>query len=832
MRVIIQYLCIKFCVFLLMFPVFFAHAQGRISGTVRQPSGVGLGGVKIYTSKGRLLATTDGKGFYQTNTLPSASHKLIFFSFEYKSAEKVVNISDSDVTLNLSLSFLGAELPEVVVLRQREKLFALEQLKAVEGTAIYAGKKTEVIFPDALLGNKATNNARQIYAQIAGLNIYENDDAGLQLNIGGRGLDPNRSANFNTRQNGYDISADVLGYPESYYTPPPDALESVQVIRGAASLQYGTQFGGLVNFKFKMPPKDKKISFLSRQSLGSFGLFNSFNSLSGTLGRVGYYTYFNYKKGDGFRPNSHFKAVNLYAHLAYALATHTTLVLEGTHLKYLAKQAGGLTDQKFLEDPTFSNRTRNWFAVDWNLWAVKFSHHFTKKTRLSVRLFGLAAQRKALGFRGTPLSVNPVTAADEPKFGVYPARDLIVGTFQNWGSEIRFLSEYNIGGRAQIFLVGAKYYDAHNGGRQGPGTNGFDANFNFANDAFPTYANQSSFIFPNRNLAVFGEHIFSLSERFSLTPGIRFEYIKTESEGSYQQVLRDGAGNPLPGGIRQIADQRRKPRTFVLTGLGASYKPSRYFECYANASQNYRSVTFSDLHTVNPSFLVDENITDEKGGTTDAGIRGRWKEQIAYDLSGFALFYQKRIGVILESKGPHKGDRLRTNVGDAFIYGLETMLNWDLSNTFSEAMGETLLQCYLNLALTSSRYTKSIENGVEGKRVEFIPGINLKTGVKFGYKNFLSSLQYTHLSAQYTDASNAEIADNAFSPQAGIVGPIPAYSVLDLSFSYRYKRWKIETGINNLLNEKYFTRRATGYPGPGIIPSASRNAYLTLQFEW
>ena len=28
---------------------------------------------------------------------------------------------------------------------------------------------------------------------------------GLQLNIGGRGLDPNRTSNFNTRQNGYDI---------------------------------------------------------------------------------------------------------------------------------------------------------------------------------------------------------------------------------------------------------------------------------------------------------------------------------------------------------------------------------------------------------------------------------------------------------------------------------------------------------------------------------------------------------------------------------------------------------------------------------------------------
>ena len=94
----------------------------------------------------------------------------------------------------------------------------------VDGMKITAGKKSEVINVDELTVNKATNNTRQVYAKVAGLNIFENDGAGLQLSIGGRGLDPNRTSNFNVRQNGYDISADALGYPESYYTPPTEAL--------------------------------------------------------------------------------------------------------------------------------------------------------------------------------------------------------------------------------------------------------------------------------------------------------------------------------------------------------------------------------------------------------------------------------------------------------------------------------------------------------------------------------------------------------------------------------------------------------------------------------
>ena len=267
----------------------------------------------------------------------------------------------------------------------------------MEGTAIYAGKKTEVVLLDQLVGNMAVNNARQVYSQVIGLNIYESNDGGLQLSIGGRGLDPNRTANFNTRQNGYDISADVLGYPESYYTPPAEGLEEIEVIRGAASLQYGTQFGGLINFRMKQPVSNKKISLVSRQTLGSFGLFTSFNSLSGTIGKFSYYNYFNYKQGNGFRPNSQFDSKNYYGNFRYAFSDETSIAFDFTYLNYLAQQPGGLTDGQFIADPIFSNRERNWFEVDWKLYSIRLDHKFTTKIDFSLNVFGLDASRNALG---------------------------------------------------------------------------------------------------------------------------------------------------------------------------------------------------------------------------------------------------------------------------------------------------------------------------------------------------------------------------------------------------------------------------------------------------
>ncbi|HEY9117951.1 MAG TPA: TonB-dependent receptor, partial [Roseivirga sp.] len=111
-----------------------------------------------------------------------------------------------------------------------------------------------------------------------------------------------------------------------------------------------------------------------------------------------------------------------------------------------------------------------------------------------------------------------------------------------------------------------------------------------------------------------------------------------------------------------------------------------------------------------------------------------------------------------------------------------------------------------------------------------IPAVNLKTGLRLGYRNLMMNWQFTYLSEQFTDAENSLVPE-AGDARNGLIGQIPAYSIMDLSFSYKLSRWKVETGVNNLLNEVYFTRRATGYPGPGIIPSDPRSYYFTLELK-
>ncbi|MTI21063.1 TonB-dependent receptor [Fulvivirga sp. RKSG066] len=806
---------------------FSASAQFTLTGTVKDASvNKPIAEAEVFNKETNYLQRTNQKGEYTFKDLEEGTYTLVVFVAGYNPAQQQITIT-GDSELNFALEPYSIELSEVVINQKREEAFSLNRLNPVEGTAIYAGKKSEVVLLDQTVGNLAANNARQIYSQVVGLNIYENGDAGLQLNIGGRGLDPNRTANFNTRQNGYDISADVLGYPESYYTPPAEALSEIQVIRGAASLQYGTQFGGLINFKLRRPNPVKKLEWVSRQTYGSYNLFTSFNSLSGTVGKFSYYTYFNYKQGDGFRPNSEFDSKNFFASLNYALSDKTDITLETTYLKYLAQQAGGLTDSLFNADPTISTRERNWFEVDWRLIALKLKHKFSSKTDFSLNLFGLDAERNSVGFRGNPKSPqdNPVDSEYDPND---ITRDLIKGKFQNWGAEARLLNRYVVKGKDAVFLIGAKYYQSQNTSRQGPSSNGFEPDFEFANDQHPSYPNQSDFEFPNLNLSLFGENILFINEKLSITPGFRIEHIKTESIGEYTEVRYDLAGNEIFR--KDTTDNRVFDRNLLLLGLGASYNYSNNLEVYGNISQNYRSVTFSDIRVVSPTFSIDPTITDEEGFTADLGVRGKWNKLISYDISTYALKYNDRIGTVLVSTGPDKGSRIRKNIGDALIYGVEAFIDWNLINTLRLDNYRYRLSPFVNIALTDSEYIKSDENNVEGKKVEFIPRVNLKTGVKFGYKNLLGNLQYIYLSKQYNDAENNEIPE-AGDSREGVIGPIPSYGVLDLSMSYKFRKFKLEAGINNLLDEKYFTRRATGYPGPGIIPAEPRTYYATLEFR-
>ncbi len=787
--------------FLFFFIPVVVQAQHKLTGIV-QLNGAVVKDAHISIKETMKATATNDEGAFSLDSLEDGRYELLITKQGLQTLSKSIRINGKDINVTVKLDPNENQLTEVTIMDHSEQ--AAGKLNQVEGTSIYAGKKTEVINIGNINANLATNNARQVYGRVVGLNIWEYDGGGLQLGIGGRGLNPSRVSNFNTRQNGYDISADALGYPESYYSPSTEAVDRIEIIRGAASLQYGTQFGGLINFKMKKGPLDKPFELVSRQTVGSFGFVNSFNSIGGTKGKFNYYAFVQYKRADSWRPNSHFDQQAAYAHLDYAATKKLKVSFEYTYMYYLAQQPGGLTDADFNNDASISVRDRNWFKVHWNLASLSLDYQLGEHTKLNWRNYNLRAGRDALGI---------LSYINRPDPG--GPRDLLSDTYENYGSELRVLHQYKfLSKMSHTWLTGVRVYKGLTLRSQGDADAGKGADFNFLGYE----PNKSDYSFPGLNTAVFTENIFAISSRWTVTPGARFEYISTKADGYYYKVMKF-----VPN--VKMNEQKENNRSFVLFGIGTSYKLKPGVELYANISQNYRSINFNDLRVINDNARVDSLLKDETGYTADGGIRGNVSSWLYYDLSVFFLKYNDRIGSIFAKDADNMVYRLRTNVSDSRNIGFESLIEADLLKAITKGRARYKLSAYVNFAYTNARYINTQDAAILNKEVEYVPPVLLRGGLSFGNKKFNVSGQYSYVGKQYSDATNAE-----FTPTA-VDGAVPAYQVLDLNASYTWRWLTLYGSINNLANAKYFTRRADGYPGPGIIPSDKRSFYLTVQVK-
>lgn len=799
-------------IFAIIFLVTFSALGQVLNGTVVDTKNGGIPGVKINNKTQNTFSRSDNDGSFLIDANPG--DQILFAYHGFDTTRLTFSLESSTNPITIVLIPTAQNIGEVNVIRRRMEDFDVGFLPPVKGVQIYTGTNAVIELAN-LNGAKSSANPREIFAKVPGLNIWESDGAGIQMGIGGRGLSPDRTANFNTRQNGYDISADALGYPESYYTPPLEGLKSIEIIRGSASLQFGTQFGGLLNFIIKDPPTNTPFEFTTRNTGGMYGYFGTFNRIAGTHKRFSYQAYYQYKRGDGYRENSNFQQHQAFAQLGYYLTENSQIKLEYTHMNYLAQQAGGLTDLQFETDPKQSIRERNWFNVNWNILALHYDYEISDKAHFNVRAFGMLSSRETLGFLGK------ITQADPGG-----TRDMISGDFMNAGIETRFLKRYALQKDTSktsvrgAFLVGARYYKGNTTALQGKATDGDDADFHYQN---PDNLESSEFSYPSNNLAVFAENIFFIGKRWTINAGARYEHIKSGSEGYYKQYAIHPVNNDTIA-IYTHNDTNSVTRNVMLFGFGTSFKTSTRSSIYANFTQNYRAINFTDIRVNNPNVLVDSLIRDEHGYTMELGYRGLVKSFLIYDLAGFYIFYGDKIGLAPKAGTTAKE---RTNIGDAQNYGVELFSEIDFLKLANEK-SEHSFSLFVNGAYINANYIRSKEPNYVGKKVEYVSSVILKSGVKYRFKGWSFQIQGSYNSEQFSDASNAVQPSGD-----AVIGLIPAYYVFDFSGRYSFeKNFQIEIGVNNFTNQKYFTRRATGYPGPGILPSDGINAYLTFQYKF
>lgn len=693
-----------------------------------------------------------------------------------------------------------------------------EKMLDIQDNAIFSGKKTDVIRLSNLEANLVTNNARQVFSKVPGVSVWENEGSGIQINVGVRGLSPNRSWEFNTRQNGYDISSDVFGYPEAYYNPPLEAVSEIQMVRGGASLQFGAQFGGMLNYVLK---REERLPFIfeSQNTVGSYGLLSTFNAIGGKSSKWSYYIYNQSRKGNGWRENNRYEVRNSHAYLGYAFNDKSKLSFEYTNMDYSMQQPGGLTDAQFELNAQSSSRKRNWFGTPWNLAALIFDTKFNDELSLNLKLFGLIGERNSVGNTDGITTLDAILATTND----YKIRRVDRDLYQNIGLESRSIFNYNLGKSSNNLAFGFRVYSAHTYRKQkGDGTTGTDFDLTVPSNFYKTAID-----FTTKNVAFFAENLFKPFNNFSITPGIRWETIQSSISGYLD------ATTPTSNLLKNNEINRSK----LLAGVGVSYQLKK-ITLYSNFSQAYRPVLFSDLTPPATSDVVDPNLKDAFGYNADLGVKGTILKVISFDANLFYLKYNNKVGTIskyIDATTPSLGMyQYKTNIGGATHKGIESFVDVHISKLLNIEKQIGNIHAYASLSFIDARYDRfdltttsagSITSkNLSGNYVENAPKYIHNFGVNWNFKQVSLSVQKRMTGKVFTDAQNTETpSSNA------VIGLIKGYDVYDISGGFKFKsHYNIKAGVNNLANVNYATRRSGGYPGPGLLPGEGRTFYVSV----
>ncbi len=678
-------------------------------------------------------------------------------------------------------------------------------LDEVHDGVIYSGQKNEVLILDSMDANTAQDNPRQVLGRVPGSNYSETEGSGFPSNgIGFRGLNPTQSIETNTRQNGYNIAGDIYGYPESYYLTPLEATERVEIIRGASSLQFGPQFGGVVNYIVKGAPEDKKFEFNTEQTGGSYGLMNTFNSVGGTVGKWNYYAFLKYDYDNGWRANSQMQQVAGFAKVEYRANDRFKIGLEYSLLRNMLHMPGGLDDAEFNQNPDQSFRARNWLVTPWNIAALTSTYKISEKTSLTLKSAFNASSRSIVWRNedgGPEASDNIIDS-----LGSYVPREVEHEYFKSSTTEVRLLSNYNIANHEQTLAAGVRIFDGWMKRQEGgTGSTGIDANFTNYN---PDNAYDNDLDFTTLNIAPFIENTFHIGNRLSITPGFRFEYIKSTATGH----VTDDGGNIIPV-------NESKPRNIPLAGIAFQYKTSGTTNIYANITQAYTPISYSFLYPLGLDInaAIDPKLKDVNGYNADLGWRGNIKTWFTFDVSGFFMAHNNNIALETITSGTDTS-YYETNVGNAYHIGIESYEELNIVKLFTKHSRIGSISFFNSFSYDHATY---VTGYFKGNEAEYAPKTIERFGITYALKGFSTTFLFSNTAKSFSDANNT----STISADAE-VGVIPSYTVMDWAASLKIKNYNIKAGVNNLADAHYFTFRTIEYPGPGIIPSIGRTFYI------
>jgi Fe(3+) dicitrate transport protein len=632
--------------------------------------------------------------------------------------------------------------------------------EAVVDKRIVSGKKITTL-EKSELPPVPSNQFRQMLAEVPGLIISEvNNESWASLTYRGLG-DPHESVQILNLRDGLPSTPDPYGYPAGYYSPPFEALERVEFIRGGAGLLYGPQPGGALNFILRKAPRGEELKQARTTNLGgSFGRYSTSNEFTQGNENWGQLLSLHARGIEGFREANNFsKVLNPRWNLRYSSSPTSHILFDFDLYQGRFGEPGGLAKMAAanvltLDDPRRVTLRNDQIEIDRTGlslgWDKAWSADLSTLVEVWNSNFRRSSFRQSLG--GSPgfggIAQGTTNVIQDQRF-------------QTTGLQGRLQRDTLWGDQRQTLTAQVQVIQTLSPFQQEAGST-------------PTARRGAATRKLHRQTDSQALVLESAIPRgpWTLTPGLRLEQISQK----IKERLNTLGSVPLR--------QETKNVSVMLGGLGLEYKNFDSATVYANFSQGYKPPAFQDSVPLGTADTISEDLKEARVLNHEMGVRGSWT-RAEYDLSIFRIDYSNIFGRV--------GSQFQ-NVGRSRSEGLEALVAYSLSRQW---------RGFVSAAWMNSRF---VGGPLKGNRTQYSPDSVYRAGLTYSY----GDLSFVRFQGQWVSKS---FGDDGNSENFRL----NSMSVFDVTGQHRLGRLEkseilLNWGVQNLTDQKTPTRvRSNGY---------------------
>lgn len=665
----------------------------------------------------------------------------------------------------------------------------------------HAGART--IIERERLDESAVTTIKDALKQIPGVQVQENNGTGasdLSLNIGVRGLPARLSYRSTVLFDGIPLSFAPYGQPQLSLAPlSMGNIESIDVVRGAGSVRFGPQnVGGIINFNTRSIPDEFK---------GSVGITTEFaknghikynpNVFVGTTlnNGLGLALLYSGTRGEGYRDDRNKTTIDdVMLKTSYAFSDINKLYFNAHHYNAEGEMPNGLTVQEYNANPFQATHFRDKFNGRRTDFSLRYTHQ-SERNNAEILAYYINTHRNSLIEH---VNANGFQARTSPR------------DYKVFAIEPRFSHSYNLGKFNGEVTVGYRYLE-----EESSELAEYSQRYTQGSDyqLLPYSTNDGRV----KAHAAYIDNRFDFG-KWSVTPGVRFEYVDNKNTMTAYAWQRDGAY------VNHVSPHVTSKE--FLPNLAILYKANDQWNIFANAGVSFGPQQNSHLAriTSNRAEETTNNIQPEKSKNYEIGTKYK-NDALSAELTLFYLDFDKELALIRDGSA-NNNSAIWTNLGATSHKGLELGLQYDLSYLHDTLTG---LSAYANYTYTDAKHEAG---DFVGKDLSFYSRHVANAGLRYVYDQWGFNLDAHARSKQYSPyLGTTYVTEEQANGQRG---NIPGYTTVSTRLSYDFgdkvNGLKVAGGVKNIFDKTYFTRSTDNNGGKFV--GQPRTFFLQASYDF